>query len=326
MKKIKSSSSRRTLAPILPREHTWQVVLGSIVVGLVYVLYHGYSIGLEPGPSGRQPSTWNWMISRWKTGALSYGSAYTILRYAVPIISGSILWLCRHRISRTVARPNGLGLVVVVLALLANWVGVKTEHPRLSLLSLVVLLWGIPFYVYGWKLARIIWFPTVFLAFCIPLNFLDAPMFKVRILATKLCASILNGVGVECVPRATSLFLQERADLIVSMQPATTALGNFILFMTGMAIFAYFARLKIIHKFILFFGVLPAYALAASLTLLLQTLLRLSIFDGAIQEAWWLSPVTLSAASALSWTWYRLLRGDFRGFHLRITDDTDDPP
>lgn len=313
MKTDDPSMSRWKLQSVVPREYVRQAALCSVMVGLVYVLYHGYAVGLELGPTGRYRSTMIWMFSRWKTGALSYGSAYYILRFVVPALSLWILWLRRHRIARAISTTNWLGLAVVVLALMANWIGVKTEHPRLSLLSLVALLWGTPFYLYGWKLARIIWFPVAFLVFCIPLNFIDAPMFKVRILAAKLSAGALNGLGVECVPRATTLLVKEGSGMVISMQLAAPALGNFIMLMCAVAVFAYFARVGILRKFVVFVGVLPAFALATSLTLMLQGLLGLSISSEAVaSDSWWLTPTTMGLSLVLVWCWYRLVRREYR--------------
>lgn len=311
-------AERKSFTSNLVSKRSMHIGLASIMVGLVYVMYHGYGIALEPAPSGLRPTSFIWMLDRWKTGVLSYGAVYYILRFVVPTATLTILWMRRFRIARAVSTPNRLGLLVIVVALMANWVGVKTEHPRLSLLSLIALLWGVPFYLYGWKLAREIWFPVALLVFCVPLNFLDAPMFKVRILAARASASIINGLGMECVPRATGLAFPEGGGMLINMQAASTALGNFILFMAGTAILAYFSRLPVTRKFVLFAGTLPAYAVASCLVLTLQGLVGLSLGpEAAVPDAAWMTPLTLTLSTLVWFGWYRILQTNLRqSLHL----------
>ena len=79
------------------------------------------------------------------------------------------------------------------------------QQTRISLISLILILWGVPFYFYGWEVAKILIFPCTYLIFCVPLNFLDALSGPLQMIATTLAYNLLNGLGIECERVGTQL-------------------------------------------------------------------------------------------------------------------------
>lgn len=72
---------------------------------------------------------------------------------------------------------------------------------------MILLLWAIPLFLYGWQVARRLAFPIGLLVFCVPLNFLDAFTFPMRLVAMQLAVLVLNGFGIP-VERAGSMMLK----------------------------------------------------------------------------------------------------------------------
>jgi len=125
------------------------------------------------------------MVERWQDSGIAFGSAADYSHgWLIPIASLMVVWMKRNEIADEPKSSSRIGLGIVILALMIHYVGAKAQQTRISLFALALLLWAIPFYLYGWKTARHLIFPCGFLIFCIPLNFLDDLSFKLRILMT----------------------------------------------------------------------------------------------------------------------------------------------
>ena len=176
----------------LNREDVVRAGFVSLLVGMVFFLFHFQGNTLDTRVFGI--SALSWMIERW-TDDVEYGGDYSH-GWLIPIMSLYVVWSRRKELSQAPKSISYVGLSVVVMCLLMHWVGAKAQQTRLSLFALVGLTWGIPFYLYGWHVAKRLIFPCAYLVFCIPLNFLDSVTHPLRIFATQAASFLLNGVGI----------------------------------------------------------------------------------------------------------------------------------
>ena len=137
-------------------------------------------------------SAFLWLQFRWNTsgGDFSHG-------WLIPFVTIGIIWWQRTSLLQAAKSQSRIGLAVFIFGLLCHYIGAKAQQPRMSVFGMITILWGIPFYLYGWRVARILSFPLSFLIFCIPLNFLDSMTFPLRIMVTIVTSGILNGLGIE---------------------------------------------------------------------------------------------------------------------------------
>jgi exosortase len=144
----------------------------------------------------------------------------------------------------------------VIFALAIHWLGAKMQQTRISLLSLVLLTWGIPFYLFGWQLAKKLIFPCSYLIFCIPLNFMDVIAFPLRLFSTKLATGMLQGIGIDTVRSGTAIMIPS---MPTGMDVADPCSGlRSLLAMTALtAVYAYFTQRTFIRKWILFMASIP---------------------------------------------------------------------
>lgn len=166
--------------------------LVALMIGMVFALFHFQGNTLDPNVFGR--SALSWMVERW-TDDIEYGGDYSH-GWLVPVLSLYLVWHRRKELSAASKEISYRGLAIVVAALFLHWLGAKAQQTRLSLLALVLLIWGIPYYLYGWQVARQLVFPCAYLLFCIPFNFLDTVTHPLRIFATDVSALFLNGIGI----------------------------------------------------------------------------------------------------------------------------------
>ncbi len=264
-------------APPLPRARRlgrdeWlRITLLAVMVGLGYVIYH--RLASEVGAFDRRKSTLSWVVHRWDTGRLSHGAVVYYFGWTLPLFYLGLLWRARHRLAAAPKRVAWTGLAMVAGCLLLHYVGVKTEQHRLSLLSLIGLTWALPLFFSGWAVARILAFPSAILIFTLPLNFLDAPMYRVRIRVARLAAGILNALGIECAARATAIVSTTEGGFTVQLPPADLGLGAFILFLFVMAMLAHFSSLSFIRKWVFFALGPPLYAAGLTLVMVVVSIL-----------------------------------------------------
>lgn len=243
--------SERWRLGALSRSEMVQIGLVSVIVGLMFMLFH--MLGNTVTNVGSR-SAFQWMFARWKD-TISFGADYSH-GYFIPFVSLGVIWYKRKEIFSVDMYTDLRGLGVVILALILHWLGAKMQQTRISLISLVLLTWGVPFYLFGWQLAKKLIFPCSYLIFCIPLNFMDVIAFPLRMLSTKLAVGMLNGIGIVAIRSGTAIMIPS---MPTGMDVADPCSGlRSLLAMTALtAVYAYFTQKTLLKKWILFMASIP---------------------------------------------------------------------
>jgi len=188
----------------LSRDEITKVALVAMMVGIGYVMFHFLGNTTDLKTYGR--SALLWMIRRWQdTGVQFGGVADYSFAWLIPPMSLFALWMNRKSILLAEKSVSRMGLALLVAALFLHWFGARAQHPRLSLFSLIGILWTVPFYLFGWGVAKYLMFPCAYLIFCIPLNFLDDLSHPLRILSTSGAVILLNGIGIDVMQLGTEI-------------------------------------------------------------------------------------------------------------------------
>jgi exosortase len=169
-------------------------------------------------------------------------------------VSLSILWSRREEIKLAPKQICLWGLGVIVMALAFHWLGAKMQQTRLSLISLILLLWGIPLYFFGWKMAKLLIFPCAYLIFCVPLNFLDALSAPLQMVATSMAHGLLNGLGIECERVGTQLM---SPFFRLNVEAPCSGLRSLLAMTALSAVYAYYTQKSFVAKWVLFLASIP---------------------------------------------------------------------
>jgi hypothetical protein len=164
-----------------------------LVVALGLVVY-AYGVSQTCYLGITRVSLASWLLGYWgRGGDYAHG-------YVVPIVAAGVFyWKWRKALRGIPLSTAGAGLSVVVAAIAIYYFGVKAQNPRLVAGSLVIMVFGLIYYLAGWTWAKQLWFPCVFLVFMIPLNFLEESVaFPLRVFVANLSVKVLNvfGLGV----------------------------------------------------------------------------------------------------------------------------------
>jgi len=221
----------------------------SVLIGFLFVLFHLLGNYVE---NVNSKSAFTWMISRWGDKQ-SFGADYSH-GYLIPFVSLAVIWYKREDFFAAPKQICKWGLMVIVMALAMHWMGAKMQQTRLSLMSLILLLWGIPFYFFGWKVAKLLIFPCAYLIFCVPLNFLDSLSGPLQHLATSMAHSMLGGMGIECERVGTQLMSPY---FQLNVEAPCSGLRSLLAMTALTAVYAYFTQKTFVKKWLLFLFSIP---------------------------------------------------------------------
>lgn len=224
----------------------------SVVAGLLFFLFHLHGNSQEVATC--RHSVFLWLRSRW-SGDYAYGMF-------LPLASLFALWMRRREITAAPRRTDWRGAPVVVLALALHWIGVLAQQPRLSVAGLILLLWGLPFLMYGYGVARWLLFPCGYLFLSIPLNFIDSMTAPLRLFATAVSAGLLNGFGLEVQRSGAGLFSGAGNAFAFNVAPECSGLRSLLAMTALMAFYAWYSQKTLAKKWLLFLFSVPVAVVA----------------------------------------------------------------
>lgn len=210
------------------------VAWGTIAACLFYM--YGVDGNAEQSDSqGR--SAILWMVSRWRwEGAdMSHG-------WLIPFVSAFVLWRKRKDWSLAAREISLAGLGVVIAALLLYVIGLRVQQTRLVLLSLITLLWGIPFFVYGRRIAGILLFPCAYLVFCIPMTFLEDLTLPLRLISTSASSVLLNGLAIPVTRAGTAIHVETGGGFAMDVGHPCSGLRYLTAMVAVTVVYAYFSH------------------------------------------------------------------------------------
>ncbi len=231
-----------------------QVEVGfwAAIAGLLFFLFHLHGNSQEIATCRR--SLFLWLRSRW-VGDYAYCQF-------LPLASLMAIWWRRREIAAAPRRTDGRGIPVVLLALGLHWVGVLAQQPRISVAGFILLLWSLPFLLYGFRLARWLIFPCAYLLLAIPLNFIDSMTAPLRLFATAASAAILNGVGLHVQRVGSGLFSAASNAFSFNVAPECSGLRSLLAMTALMAFYAWYSQKTLAKKWILFLCSVPVAVVA----------------------------------------------------------------
>ena len=233
----------------LTRNELMNIGFVSVIIGFLFILFHLLGNRVENVNTG---SAFTWMIARWGDKE-SFGADYSH-GYLIPFVSLWVIWSKRAELFAAPKKVCQMGLVLIVAALAMHWLGAKMQQTRISLISLILLIWSIPLYFFGWQVAKRLIFPCSYLIFCVPLNFLDGLSGPLQRIATTMGHEALLGLGIEC-QRVGTMLRSPYFDL--NVEAACSGLRSLLAMTALTAVYAYFTQKTLLKKWLLFMMSIP---------------------------------------------------------------------
>ena len=226
------------------------IVLLVIVILLLGYLYALHGNAQEIDVMSR--SAIRWMVLRWQWAGSDSSHSWLI-----PFISAALIWMKRKDLAAAPKSVSWMGLGCVLGALLLHWIGIKAQLTRISLVSLIGLLWAVPFYLCGRNVARLLLFPCVYLAFCIPMSFLNNLTVPLRIFASTVSSLLLNGFGIAVVRTGTVIASTAEGGFVLGVADPCSGLRSLLAMSALTAAYAYLTQDTLLKKWLLFLAGVP---------------------------------------------------------------------
>lgn len=242
----------RREAQNLRREDVVRAGLVALILALLFVLFHLQGNTTEVLAFGRSALTW--MVTRW-SDAFFVGADYSH-GWLIPMAAAWLVWRRRKELAAVPKSVAAAGLAVVVFGLLCHWLGAKAQQTRLSLFGLGLLIWGIPYYLCGREVAKILLFPCAYLMLCIPLNFLDSLTFPLRLFATTVSVGLLNGLGLAMQQNGTAIFASD-GDFSLDVADPCSGIRSLMALTAITAVYGYLTQPTTARKWLLFLSSVP---------------------------------------------------------------------
>ncbi|MEI6515579.1 MAG: exosortase C-terminal domain/associated protein EpsI [bacterium] len=193
-----------------------------------------------------------WMIGRWNwAGAdMSHG-------WIVPLVSLYMAWWKREEMLKVSKAISWGGFFVVILALLLYLAGLRIQQTRFVLVSLIMLLWGVPFFLFGRQIARILVFPCGYLVFCIPMSFLDSLTFPLRMISSSVSEAVLDGCGISVTRIGTAMHINSGGGFSLDVAHPCSGLRYLLAMVALTTAYAYFTQNSAVKRGILSLSAIP---------------------------------------------------------------------
>lgn len=247
--------SERWRLAALSRGELVRLGLLALIIGMGYVLFHLQGNAIQVDVYTRSALRWMWVY--WNTEADLMGGADYSHGYLIPFVTLGVLWLKRHDLANAPKSVSQIGLAVIIAALMFHWLGAKAQQTRLSLFSIILLFWGVPFYFYGWQVAKQLIFPCAYLVFCIPLNFLDTISFPLRLFAAAASTTILNGLGIAAERSGSAIYSAAAGGFNFDVADPCSGIRSLLAMTALTAVYAYLTQRTLLKKWILFACAIP---------------------------------------------------------------------
>ncbi|MFA6564047.1 MAG: exosortase/archaeosortase family protein [Verrucomicrobiia bacterium] len=222
------------------RQTLLNCLLGALAVGLVWFLYF------------RNDSWWGEYVGYLRGPDFMYSHAPLI-----PIVSAWLLWRQRRELLGAARQTAGWAAWLVVVALVMYWVGHKTSLWRLTMVSLILLVWAAPLYLWGWQVGGRLMFPVGFLLFAVPLNFVADLTNPLKRFVSATSTLLLNMGGVHVERNGAQIFSVPHGRFQLEVADACSGINSLIALVTLATIYGYVTRQRQWQRWVLVASAVP---------------------------------------------------------------------
>jgi len=172
---------------------------GSLVVCLVCLAVVVAFYFFVPASGWGNFSTAGWWKSSWnKENDYEHG-------FLVPVIMLGLIGSQWKKLREVAGPGHWSGLLVLLLGCLFYLAGQRAGQPRLTVGGLPMILWGGSLFMWGWRAARLLFFPFFFLWLAIPVPEFKQATTHLQILSTQLAQWGSGLFGIETIVRGTQI-------------------------------------------------------------------------------------------------------------------------
>ena len=250
-----------------------ELAFWALAAAFLFALFH-----LHGCDQDKFHSLFGWLWNRWR-------GDYAYCKF-LPLAALAALWIKRRDLAAAPRAVSWWGLVPVFLGLWLHWLGVFVQHPRISTVALIVLLWGMSFLLLGRRVASLTLFPSAYLLLCVPLNFIDSMTSPLRIFAAQSAALVLNGFGLHVIQDGAGLRAAADNAFSFNVAPECSGLHSLLAMTALIAFYAWLTQKTLFKKWLLFLCSIPV-AIVANIFRIILVVVVAAIWDQETAMGLW---------------------------------------
>lgn len=248
-----TNSNRRRWGADCPGWFKWLIVLLSAGVILWF-----YQFQARFG-AGRGESAFAWIYGAWNPETdYEHGLLFPFL------IAGLIIY--RFKDLRAAAGPgSNWGLLSIFIGVVLYAAAFRTLQPRIAMGALPFILWGSAYYLWGWKVAKIVLFPLFFFWLAVPLPSFQQATTHLQLVATAMAYHGAALCGVETTVQGNMIAPVNGDWKPLEIAAGCSGIRSLMALLMISAAWAYVAKIAMWKKVVLFLSAFPLAILGNSL-------------------------------------------------------------
>jgi EpsI family protein len=217
-------------------------------------------------------SAFRWIYMQWLESDGDFTHAWLM-----PLISLWFVWMRRRDIALAPRRAQGWGVALSLLCVVALWVTIRAQQPRLTLLVFAMLLWVIPYALFGFPVARLLAFPVLYVGLCFGAFYLLVVTFKLRLMVSIISGALLNGIGIATERVGTALYSTAGGGFQFDVADPCSGLRSLVVITALCAPYAVLSQPRLSGKWLLFLCSIPFAVIANISRILILALLAILV-------------------------------------------------
>ena len=176
--------------------------------------------------------------------------------FLIPFVTGYMIWYKKNELALLQNEPSNLGLVVMAMGMGLHIVGNIGAELFIMRFSMLVTLFGIALYLFGWEITKAVSVPLIYLILMIPLPAIiwNKIAFPLQLLAARFSSEMIYLIGIPVLREGNILHL---ANTSLEVVDACSGLRSLTSLIALSGAFAYIAPLSRLSKWSLFFSAIP---------------------------------------------------------------------
>lgn len=256
MPPISSDPADSTRQNDMPQGHGGLLWVPLALSALVLAWFYQFEIRYG---SGRSQSALDWIVSAWnKETDYEHGLLFP------PLIAGLIIYRWKE-LKAAMGEGSAWGLVSIFIGVAFYAAAYRTLQPRIAMGALPFLLWGSAYYLWGWKVAKIVLFPIFFFWLAIPLPSFQQATTHLQIIATSMAHHGAALFGVDTIVQGNQISPVHGGWKPLEIAAGCSGIRSLMALLMISAAWAYIAKMAMWKKLLLFFAAFPLAILGNSL-------------------------------------------------------------
>jgi exosortase len=234
-----------------------------------------------------------WLVSSWLS------NPYYTHGFLVPPIAALLAWRQWRYVSGEL-RQGGvwIGLLITLVAMAVVVWAMRWQNYFVVALALVAVLTGILLYLEGWPRLKHWLFPLLFLAFMVPLPFIDLASPWLESFTAQSAATLARLVGISAVQQGGEITLPNTA---ITVGAPCSGLRSLVTMVTVGVVWVYLVQGRPLAKALLLVAIVPLVALSNILRIFILLVVAVLLGEDVALTYYhdWSSPILFLMALGL---------------------------